>query len=165
LHGQLTRVYVDTSVVVALADVEDEFHLDSTRFLHNLRNRGILTSIGPPFMLEVAKTAELRDSPAASRLVKTVDEYGIELTPALDDWLWNLLDEYLSRKVLGVGRLMDLMHYASATLLRCDYVASWDKEHFNERVAMKVNQVNSSAGLANLISGDPIAIARYLGLG
>jgi predicted nucleic acid-binding protein len=160
----LTRVYVDTSIVIALAYPRDEFHHSSVRFVADLRNRQIVISIGPPFLLEVAKASELRDSEAASRLVRTVEEYEIVLTRALGEWLWNLLDEYVSRRVLGPRRLMDLLHYASATLLKCTHLASWDREHFNDSIAMKVNRVNSSAGLANLKVGDPIRIARYLGL-
>ena len=160
----MTRVYVDTSVVIALADSKDDFHYSSVRFVADLRNRQIVTSIGPPFVLEVAKASELRDSEAASRLVRTIEEYEIVLIQALGDWLWKLLDEYVSRRVLGPRRLIDLMHYASATLLKCTHLASWDTEHFNDTVAMRVNRVNSSAGLANLKVGDPITIARYLGL-
>ena len=161
----MIRVYVDTSIVIALSDSKDEFHHSSVRFVTDLRNRQIVTSIGPPFLLEVAKASELRDSESASLLVRTVEEYGIVLTQALGDWLWNLLDEYLFRRVLGPRRLIDLMHYASATLMKCTHLASWDREHFNDSIAMRVNKVNSSAGLANLKVGDPIRIARYLGLG
>ena len=89
----MTRVYVDTSIVIALSDSRDEFHHSSVSFVGDLRNRQIVPSIGPPFLLEVAKASELRDSEAASRLVRTVEEYEIVLTQALGDWLWDLLDQ------------------------------------------------------------------------
>ena len=158
-------MYVDTSVVIATADDQDEFHSESVRFLRHLRNRSIPTAIGPPFFLEAAKAAEMRGSEAASRLARTVEEHEIEAVENLDDWLWNLVDQYLSHRILGVGRFIDLMHYASATLLRCDCLASWDRGHFNGKVAMKINKVNSSAGLASLIVWDPTEVERYLGLG
>lgn len=160
----MTKVYFDTSVVIALSDLRDEFHHSSVGFVANLRSRGIITSTGPPFMLEVAKTAEMRDAQAALRLVRTVEEYEIGLERAPDERLWSLLDEYASQRVLASRRSMDLMHYASATLLGCTHLASWDRRHFSGRIGARVNRVNSSKGLSTLIVGDPITVARSLGI-
>ena len=57
------------------------------------------------------------------------------------------------------------MHYASATLLNCSHLASWDKKHFNQSLGKKVNKVNSMLGLATLNVGSPLFIERSLKLG
>ncbi len=161
--GQLARVYIDTSIVVALSNPQDEFHDDSVRFAGALQDRAIPSSIGPPFILEMAKAAEQRGTRAASRLILTIEEYEVELTRVPADRLWSLSNEYASLGVLGENRTLDLLHYASATLLGCTHLASWDRTHFNERVEERVNKVNASKGLTTLKVGDPVAVARYLG--
>ncbi len=83
----LARVYIDTSIVVALSNHEDNFHDSSVTFVHGLQNHAIPSSIGPPFLLEVGKAAEVKGTQAALRLVSTVEEYEIALTRTRDDQL------------------------------------------------------------------------------
>jgi predicted nucleic acid-binding protein len=160
----LTRVYIDTSVVVALSSPDDEFHGRTIGFLNSLRDCAIPSSIGPPFILEMAKAAEKRGVQAASRLADAVQAYEVELTRTYGESLWSLSRDYASLGVLGESRTLDLMHYASATLLGCTHVASWDRRHFNDRVEKRVNRVNASKSLATLKVGDPVAVERYLGI-
>lgn len=115
-------------------------------------------------MLEVGKAAEVKGTQAALRLVSVIEEHNIELTRTLDDQLWSLSSEYASRRVLGRKRTFDLLHYASATLLGCTHLASWDKRHFNDRIEERINKVNASKGLTTLKVGDPFTIVRYLGI-
>ena len=82
----------------------------------------------------------------------------------LDDQLWSLSSEYASLGVLGMKRMFDLLHYASATMLGCTHLASWDRRHFNDRIERKVNRVNASKGLTTLKVGDPFTVARLLGI-
>lgn len=129
--GSLVRVYIDTSVVVALSNPEDNFHDSSVTFVRRLQNHAISSSIGPPFLLEVGKAAEEKGTQAALRLVSIIEEYQIDLRRTLDDQLWRLSSEYGSLGVLGRKRTMDLLHYASATLLGCTHLASWDRSSVN----------------------------------
>ena len=147
-----------------MSDPEDEFHTISVRFVDSLRHHSIPSSIGPPFLLEVAKSVEQRGTQAAKLLVNAIEEYGIELAGSLGDRPWRLSGEYASLRVLGANRTLDLLHYASATLLGCTHVASWDRAHFNDRVEKRVNRANASKDLASLKVGNPVAIARYLGI-
>jgi len=98
-------------------------------------------------------------------MIEIIEEYGVELKRASDDQLWSLLDGYISLRAMDTKRTLDLLHYASATLLGCTHLASWDRRHFNSRVEKRVNRVNSSRGLTTLKVGDPITVARYLGIG
>lgn len=158
------RVYVDTSVVIALAHTEDEFHRNSVRCIGYIRDRGLPCLIGEPFLLELGRAVELRGRVPSFQLTEAMEEYEVELMNVDDERLWELLDEYSSRGVLGQKQTVDLMHYASATLLECTHLAAWDRKHFNARVGRRVNRVNSSKGLADLIVGDPIVIVRSIGL-
>lgn len=71
----------------------------------------------------------------------------------------------MASRALGRRRALDLMHYASATVLECTHLASWDKEHFNSRVQSRINMVNDRRGLAALIVGDPVVIVRKIEIG
>ena len=159
-----TSLYVDTSVVVALGDNDDFFHKPSLKFMEGLRDRSILCSIGPPFLLEIAKSAEHRGTRAALRLLDTVERYQIAVARNLDDEMWELADAYASDSSIGGVRFLDYMHCASATLLRCTHLASWDRRHFNKRFEYFVCAVNRSRHLADLIVGDPRTIGRTLGI-
>lgn len=161
----MAKVYIDTSVVIALANPEDEFHASSVAFIVRLKNLGIPSLIGPAFLLEMAKAAELRGTQPVLHLFWTIEEHNVELIRSWDDELWSLLDGYISLRVMDTKRTLDLLHYASATLLGCTHLASWDRRHFNSAIEKRVNRVNSSRGLTTLKVGDPIAVARYLGIG
>ena len=92
------------------------------------------------------------------RLVNTLEEYDIELTRTLGEQLWSLSTEYATLGVLGSKRTFDLLHYASATLLGCTHLVSWDKRHFNDRVEERLNRVNASRNLTTLKVDDPFML-------
>ena len=102
---------------MALSNPEDEFHNSSLRFMDGLNGHRIGASIGPPFLLEVATAAERRGTRASVQLVETAEEHRIVLTSDLGDLLWSLSGEYASMRVLRTQRELDLLHYASATLM------------------------------------------------
>lgn len=165
LPNRLSKVYVDTSVVVALADPEDDFHSASMNFIEGLQTRRISCVVGSPIMLETAKAAQLRGIKAALIVIQALDKYEIELVELDSRSLSGLVDSYITRLPAGERYRFDLLHYASAALLNCTHLASWDKKHFNQRVERKVNKANLLAGLTTLKVGDPIYIGRALGLG
>ena len=158
----MVKVYIDTSVVVALSDSSDNYHGASLNFVAQLRGRAISSAVGPPFFLEVAKAAERRGAEAARRLVGYPVEHGIELGEVEDDRLWSLKDEYVASGAMTERRTLDLLHYASATLLSCTHLASWDGRHFNEKIGKRINRVNVSRGLSTLIVGSPFVVSRRL---
>lgn len=165
LPNRLPKVYVDTSVVVALADPKESFHSASVNFIKGLQRLRITHVIGSPIMLEIAKAAQLRGIKAALTLVHALDRYKIELVELDSRRLSGLVDSYITWLPAGARDRFDLLHYASATLLNCTHLASWDKKHFNQRIERKVNEANLLAGLTTLKVGDPPYIRRALGLG
>ena len=94
----------------------------------------------------------------------TLEEYHIELTRTLGEQLWSLSTEYATLGALGSKRTFDLLHYASATLLGCTHLVSWDKRHFNDRDEERLNRVNASRNLTTLKVDDPSIVTRQLGI-
>ena len=165
LPNMLPKAYVDTSVVIAVANPEDDFHSASVNFIEGLQTRRIPCVIGSPVMLEIAKTAQRRGLKAALTVIQALESYKIELVELDSRSLSGLVDSYITRLPAGARYLFDLLHYASATLLNCTYLASWDKKHFNQHIQRKVNEANLLAGLTTLRVGDPLDIERALALG
>ena len=159
------KIYIDTLVVVALADPNDDFHSASLSFIKGLQRQGISYVIGSPIMLEIAKIVQRRGISAVFTLFRTLDIYEIELVELDPRRLLSLTDLYISQWPLGAKHRYDLLYYASATLLNCTHLASWDKKHFNQRVERRVNQANLLAALTTFKVDDPIHIGKALGFG
>ena len=118
--------------------------------------------VGPPFLLEIGRPVQRRGLESALAVLETIDKYEIELADLDLTRLLSLVDEYVAHGVAGRRYRFDLLHYASATLLNCGHLASWDREHFSERVAKRINEVNSLSGLITLKVGSPTHIERSL---
>lgn len=161
----MAKVYLDTSVVIALANPQDGFHDESLRFVGTVRELGVTIMIGSPLMLEIAKAIERRGAESALVILETIERQNIELADLDSRRLLDLADRYVAYQIAERKYRFDLLHYASATLLGCSHLASWDREHFNERVAKRVNKVNSMNGFITLKVGDPEHVERSLQLG
>lgn len=161
----MVKLYLDTSVIIALANPGDNFHDMSLKFIREVKELEIDIAIGDAILLELGKAVQRKGIEAALTILRTIEHHKIELAILDPDRLLDLVDRYFSKKVFGTKYRFDLLHYASATLLNCSHLASWDKKHFNQNVEKKVNQVNSMLGLATLNVGDPTNITRSLKLG
>lgn len=156
---------MDTSVVITVARPEDRFNDLSLEFVRELRALGVGITVASPIFLELAKAVQLRGVESVLAILQAVDRYGIELATPDPARLLALVDRYISLRAMGAKYQFDLLHYASATLLSCGHLASWDKDHFNERIAKNVNKADSSMNLPTLKVGDPASLGRSLGLG
>ena len=161
----MAKVYLDTSVAIAVANPEDDFHNRSLRFVGKVRELGVAIVIGPPLLLELAKAVRRRGVESALVVHKIIDEHEVELADIDSKHLLDLVDRYVAHRVTGRKYRLDLLHYASPTFLNCSHLVSWDREHFNERIAKRINKVNSLNGFVTLKVGDPDFIERSLGFG
>jgi len=161
----LAKVYLDTSVIIALTNLRDHFYNTSTKFMQDLRELDIACTVGPPILLEIGKAVQRKGVESGLTIIRAIDKYEIDLAELDSDRLLKLANQYFAHRVAGTKYSVDLMHYASATLLNCSHLASWDKEHFNQRIEKKINKVNSATGLTSLKVGDPVHIARSLEFG
>ncbi len=158
------KVYLDTSVVIALANRQDEFNDQSVRFVEGLAEREIPSVIGSPLTLELEKAIERRGMEPALAILQTLDEYEIEFVAIDPEPLLQLARKYAAHHIAEKYRI-DLLHCASATLLSSTHIASWDSTHFNKRVERKVNRVNRDMGRTSLKVGNPKEMARLLAIG
>jgi predicted nucleic acid-binding protein len=156
---------MDTSVVIALANPDDSFHSESLRFADGLQRLGVDSAVGPPILLELGKAIQQRSVESALRVRQTLDKFAIELADVDSNRLLSLVNSYVVHRVAGIRHRLDLLHYASATLLSCSHLASWDKAHFNQQVQRRINRINSISSLTPSKVGDPMRIGRSLGLG
>lgn len=56
----------------------------------------------------------------------------------------------------------DLLHYAGATLLDTEYLASWNTDDFNSRFEKSINKVNKKKNLKTIKVGTPTLILELL---
>jgi len=70
-----------------------------------------------------------------------------------------LVEEYLKEAPLNIG---DLLHYAGATLLDADYLASWNTDDFNPRFENSINRVNRKQNLKTIKVGTATIILEWL---
>ena len=160
----MVKLYLDTSVIIAMAYREDGFHDKSLKFMREVRKLEVEIMIGNPILLELGKAVQRKGIETALTILRTIEHHKIKLAMLDPDRLSSLVDRYLSENIVGEKYRFDLLHYASATLLNCTHLVSWDKGHFNQSVGKKVNAVNSVLGLATLNVGDPVDISRSLKL-
>jgi len=84
----------------------------------------------------------------ALRILEAIDAYGIKLLSPNSRTLLLLVNEYLKKTSLKIG---DLLHYAGATLLNAEYLASWNTDDFNQRSEKSINKVNKKRNLTTII--------------
>lgn len=159
------KVYLDTSVIIGLADPLDSFHKLSLDFVNRLDNHEVERLSGSPLVMELGKLAETKGTRRGIDILNSMEEFGIRLKNTGIKEIWKLSDIYLEEGVLSKRHRLDLLHYASASLLECTHLASWNHRQFNDRTARKVSDVNAKHGLSNLIAGKPDYIMKVENLG
>ncbi|MGH9877169.1 MAG: hypothetical protein ACRD5H_05980, partial [Nitrososphaerales archaeon] len=59
-------------------------------------------------------------------IINTIADLGIHFRSADMKEVWDLSQTYLDNDVLTVMHRLDLFHYATATLLHCSHLESWN---------------------------------------
>jgi len=93
------------------------------------------------------------------KILEVIEIYDIKLLSPRSKTLLLLVDEYLKETPLKIG---DLLHYAGATLLNVEYLASWNKGDFNPDYEKIINQVNKKKNLKTIKVGTPSMILEWL---
>ena len=138
-HNIIKRVYVDTSVVGGMFDVEFE---QRTKPFWSAVKRGDIVVI----VSDVLKN-EVDGAPQHVRdLLSSLPESQIEQavsTKESDD----LAAQYIAEKVVGPTSLDDCKHIAIATLVHADVLVSWNFKHIvNVNRIRGYNSVNMKLG-------------------
>lgn len=154
------KVYLDTSVIIALADPLDVFHEQSMNFVNRLATYTVECLSGSPLIMELGKLVEAKGTKRGLDIINSMEDFRIRLKNIGMERAWKLSEIYLDEGVLTKRHRLDLLHYASASLLGCTHLASWNSRQFNDRISMKVSNANAKQGLSNLIAGKPEYIMR-----
>jgi len=158
----MVRVYLELSALIALANSFDLFHDQTKEFLDKTKRLGFepiscKQAVEMDLAIGVAKRP-LRVADAL-RIMEALDTYGVRLLNTQSRTLLMLVEEYLKEAQLNIG---DLLHYAGATLLNADYLASWNTDDFNPRFEKSINRVNRKQNLKTIKVGTPTMILEWL---
>jgi predicted nucleic acid-binding protein len=158
----MVRVYLELSVLIALANSLDMFHSQTREFLDVIKRRGFepvscRQAVEMDLAIGVAKRP-LRVADAL-RILEAIEAYGIELLSPPSRAFLSLVNEYFKETSLKIG---DLLHYAGATLLNAEYLASWNTDDFNKRLEKSINKVNRRKNLKTIKVGTPTLILEWL---
>ncbi len=148
----MTRVYLELSTLIALANSSDLFHDETKKFLDEIK-RVDLEPISCKQAVEMDLAIGLAKRPLrvadALRMMEVIDTCGIKLLDTQSRTLLMLVKEHQKQARLNIG---DLLHYAGATLLNTNYLASWNTDDFNPRFEKSVNRVNRRKNLTTIKS-------------
>ena len=137
------RIYIDTSVIGGLFDVE--FESASRTFFEAVERREIILVTSDLLQAELTgapdRVRNYLDGLAAAR---------VEMIQLTDEAV-TLADRYLSEKVVGATSRTDCQHIAIATISQVDALVSWNFKHIvNLRRIRGYNSVNLKAGYPTL---------------
>jgi len=154
------KIYLDTSVVISLADSFDIFHNQSVDFIKKLTKHNIECHVSAPLIVELGKIVETKETERCLQILDAIENFGIYFNDIDMKDVWNLSQIYLDTNVLAVRHRLDLFQYSVASLLTCTHLEFVNKRKFNDKIAMKINKINTKQGLLSLIVGSPNSIIR-----
>jgi len=158
----MTKVYFELSILVALANQFDVFHIRTMEFIYVIKRLG-LEPISCKQAVEMDLAIGVARRPLrvadALEIMKVIDILGIRLQDTQSRTLLELVNEYLKETRLNIG---DLLHYAGATLLGADYLASWNTDDFSSHREKSINRVNKRKNLKTIKVGTPSKIMEWI---
>lgn len=90
----LVKLYLDTSVIIALANPEDDFHNKSLKFIREVKKLELDITIGDPILLELGKAVQRKGIEVALTILRTIEYHTIRLAVLDPDRLSSLVDRY-----------------------------------------------------------------------
>lgn len=133
------RVYIDTSVIGGLFDVE--FEEASGAFFGAVDEGEIIVVVSDLLQAELTRAPERVRS-----YLDTLSEAQIE-TVELTEEAVTLADSYVAERVVGATSRADCQHIAIATIRRVDVLVSWNFKHIvNLKRIRGYNSVNLKKG-------------------
>ena len=133
------RVYIDTSVIGGLFDVE--FEEPSHEFFTLVESGEIVLVVSELLQAELLRAPEIvRDQ------LKKYSKRQIEIVELSEEAV-NLADRYIAERVVGATSRVDCQHIAIATISRVEVLVSWNFKHIvNLRRIRGYNSVNLKNG-------------------
>ena len=158
----MTKVYLELSVLIALASQFDVFHIKTVDFVHMIERLGFESiSCRQAVEMDLAIGVSKRPFRVADALktMEAIETYGIKLQEARSRALLELVNDYSKEARLNIG---DLLHYTGASLLGTNYLASWNTDDFNPHHEKSINRVNKRMNLKTIKVGTPTKIMEWI---
>jgi predicted nucleic acid-binding protein len=150
----IQRVYIDTSVVGGIYDIEFDIF---TKMFFDKAFRGEITLIVSDLLEE-----ELINAPTDIKtFFKTLPTEQLEFVKLTKDSIV-LAELYIAEKVVGETSRADCRHIALATINKADVLVSWNFKHIvNLKRIRGYNSINLREGLHTLEIRSPKELMEY----
>jgi predicted nucleic acid-binding protein len=147
------RVYIDTSVIGGLFDVE--FEKSSREFFALVESGDIVLVVSELIQAELLRAPEI----VRAQLTK-YSKKQIEIVELTEEAV-NLADLYIAERVVGATSRADCQHIAIATISRVEVLVSWNFKHIvNLRRIRGYNSVNLRNGYPLLEIRTPMEVLK-----
>ena len=153
------KVYMDTSVLGAIYDVEDPYRVEVTKKLINiLKTR---EEFNPYISNIVIEEIEKAPSDIKKGLKETMNEIPAEILYETDACA-ELVSEYLKKRIIPGRYRDDARHIAIAVINDIDVIATWNCRHMaNIRRKRMINAVNMMLGYRQVEIVTPLEVVGY----
>jgi len=158
-------VYLDGSVLLAAAALEDKLHDETVEFLKLVEQADWKMVIGTPILLELEQLLYLGDMGwfRLRHALGVLSKYNIKVIEDNHEEVLKLAKTYLDEDVLSEKYFANLLIFASATLTEADYVVSWDSRRMaNKSVETAVNRINVNRRLKEIEAVTPKRLAQII---
>ncbi len=158
-------VYLDGSVLLAAAALEDKLHDETVEFLKLVEQADWKMIIGTPILLELEQLLYLGDMGwfRLRHALSVLAKYNVKVVEDNHEEVLKLAKTYLEEKVLSDKYFANLLVFASATLAEADYVVSWDSKRMaNKSVVTAVNRININRKLKEIDAVTPKRLAQII---
>ena len=141
------KLYIDTSVWNFALETERTDCLLTWDFFRILRNeRSNYTVLISDLVEDEMNRAS---SERKKELAKLIDSFSPEVIQPNKEEILSLANTYISEKLIPVKYRDDAMHIAIASLIRCDFLVSWNFKHIVKAKVIKgVHMINLREGYA-----------------
>jgi predicted nucleic acid-binding protein len=148
------RIYIDTSVFGGYFD--EEFSEHTIPLFDRIINGEFI------LLYSTVTQDELENAPdKVKELVKSLKAENTEYLEATDEAV-ALATEYIIEKVVGPTSYADCLHIALATIVRADFLVSWNFKHIvNIQRIMGYNSINIKNGYKQLEIRSPREFEKY----
>jgi len=153
------KVYIDTSVLGAIHDVEDLPRVEVTKQLLNvLKAGGEFTPFISNIVIEEIEKAPLN---IRGSLKKIIGDAAVEILYETDSCV-ELVNEYVKRQIIPKKYRDDARHIAVAVINDIDVIVTWNCRHMaNIEKKRMINAVNMMLGYRQIDLVTPLEVVGY----
>lgn len=154
-------LYIESSIFGFYDDDKpyNQSKKDAVRKLFDQIKNGLFEAITSPVTIKEISAAP---KPYREQLLELVKSYSISVVDVQQEELESLLVSYMEDRVVPSDFEDDARHFACATLLKVDYLITYNLTHIaNEKSSRKFNSVNIREGYSPVTVKLPEEVIDY----